>query len=78
MVFESLWQYRQKEVHLDSIFLKWFKKQIAIAQREVNPDSMSDGVQETGRCDGGLVVEGYKHIIFLPLAIVNKHTIFYY
>jgi hypothetical protein len=47
MVFESLWQYRQKEVHLDSIFLKWFKKQKAIAQREVNPDSMFDGVQET-------------------------------
>jgi len=64
MVFESLWQYRQKEVHLDSIFLKWFKKQKAIAQREVNLDSMFDGVQETGRCNGGLVVEANKHTIF--------------
>jgi len=47
MVFGSLWQYRQKGAYPDSISLKWFKKQKTNTQKEVNPDSMSDGVLET-------------------------------
>jgi len=44
----SLWQYRQKGAHPDSISLKWFKKNKETnTQKEVNPDSMSDGVQES-------------------------------
>ena len=34
---------------------------------------MSDGVEETGRCNGGLVVEGYKHTIFPTLIFFKKH-----
>jgi hypothetical protein len=41
-------------------------------QKEVNPDSMFDGVEETGRCNGGLVVEGCKHIIFPTLIFFKK------
>jgi hypothetical protein len=41
-----------------------FNKQKAHTQKEVNFVSMFDGVEETGRCNGGLVVEGYKHTIF--------------
>jgi hypothetical protein len=32
-----------------------------------------DGVEETGRCNGGLVVEGCKHIIFPTLIFFKKH-----
>jgi hypothetical protein len=42
-------------------------------QKEVNPDSMFDGVEETGRCNGELVVEGCKHIIFPTLIFFKKH-----
>ena len=38
----------------------------------MNPDSMFDGVEETGRCNGGLVVEGCKHIIFPTLIFFKK------
>lgn len=32
-----------------------------------------DGVEETGKCDGGLVVEGSKHIIFSNSIFFKKH-----
>lgn len=34
---------------------------------------MSDGVQETGKCNGGLVVEGSKQTIFITLIFFKKH-----
>jgi hypothetical protein len=34
---------------------------------------MSDGVEETGRCNGGLVVEANKHTIFITLIFFKKH-----
>jgi len=39
---------------------------------------MSDGVQETGRCDGGLVVEGSKQTIFITLIFFKTRSICVY
>jgi hypothetical protein len=44
-------------------------------QKEVNPDSMFDGVEETGRCNGELVVEGSKHTIFFQLNFFYSNQI---
>ena len=39
---------------------------------------MSDGVQETGKCNGGLVVEGCKHTIFSNSIFFKKHGVYVY
>jgi hypothetical protein len=36
-----------------------------------------DGVEEFENVGGGCDIDAYKHIIFLQLAIANKHIIFF-